>query len=198
MMKILIGSNNKHKFQEIREILPEYNLLTPADLGLNLEIDETGSTFEENATLKAVAYCKASGLITLADDSGLEVDCLNSAPGIHSHRYLPKPGATDAERRYFLLQNLQGKPQPWTARFYCAAAIATPQNDHVLMAHGICEGLIINEERGSGGFGYDPIFFVPERGKTLSEMTESEKNEISHRGNAMKIARTLLETLKIA
>jgi XTP/dITP diphosphohydrolase len=195
MLKILIGSNNHHKVQEIREILPEYNLVTPADLGLSLEIDETGSTFEANAELKALAYCKASNLITLADDSGLEVACLDGAPGTYSHRYSPKPDATDADRRQFLRENLRDKKQPWSARFYCAIAIAVPGNDRVMMTHGICKGIIIDEERGNGGFGYDPIFFVPEQGKTLSEMTESEKNRISHRGNALRMARTLLSTL---
>jgi len=194
-MRILIGTNNRHKIQEIQAILFEYELVTPAELALDFDVEEDGKTFEENAGKKAMFFCKESGLITIADDSGLEVECLDNAPGIYSHRYCPKPHATDADRRQFLIKNLLDKPRPWRARFYCAAAIAVPGKPDILIAQGICPGEIIDEERGSGGFGYDPIFYIPELGKTFSELSESEKNNISHRGKAMEKVRVLLENL---
>lgn len=192
-MKILIGTNNRHKIQEIQEILFEYELMTPSALHLNFEVEEDGKTFEENAEKKALFFCKKSGLITIADDSGLEVELLDNAPGIYSHRYCPKPNATDADRRQYLIEQLKGKPHPWKARFYCAAAIAVPGNSEIMLAQGTCPGEIIDEERGDGGFGYDPIFYIPELGKTLSELSQSAKNKISHRGKAMEKVRSLIE-----
>ena len=195
-MKLLIGTNNRHKVQEIKDILFEYDLVTPSELNLDFDVEEDGKTFEENAEKKAIFFCKKSGLITIADDSGLEVECLDNAPGIYSHRYCPKPHATDADRRQFLIENLKDKPHPWRARFYCAAAVAVPGKREVFHVQGICPGEIIDEERGSGGFGYDPIFYVPELGKTLSELSEAEKNRISHRGKAMEKVRGLLENIE--
>ena len=132
--------------------------------------------------------------MTLADDSGLEVDCLNGEPGIYSARYCPKPGADDKDRRDYLLENIRkcGAQRPWTARCVCEIAIVFPGENKVLKALGTCEGEIIPEERGNGGFGYDPIFYMPDKGMTLSEMTEEEKNAVSHRGNAIKKAAPLL------
>ena len=191
--RILIGTNNLHKIKEIQEILDEFEFVTPQELGLNLDIEETGETFLENAVIKAKAFSQASGLPALADDSGLVVDALNGAPGVHSHRYSPKPNASDSDRRAFLLENLENKERPWTARFCCAAVLYDPDSKELVSAIGKCEGVIIPDERGSGGFGYDPVFLIPDAGLTLAEMSEEQKNAISHRGNAM---RALKEKLK--
>ncbi len=195
-MKILIGSNNAHKAKEIQDMLPDYEVLRPKDIGLDLEPEENGKTFAENALIKAKAFAEASGLLTMADDSGLEVACLNGEPGIYSARYCPKPGADDADRRHYLLENIRkcGAERPWKARFCCAMAIVPP-NGEVRQVFGTCEGVIIPEERGSNGFGYDPIFFKPEFNMTLAEMTEEQKNSISHRGNALKQALPILKEL---
>ncbi len=196
LMKILIGSNNAHKAKEIQDMLPDYEVLRPKDIGLDLEPEENGKTFAENALIKAKAFAEASGLLTMADDSGLEVACLNGEPGIYSARYCPKPGADDADRRHYLLENIRkcGAERPWKARFCCAMAIVPP-NGEVRQVFGTCEGVIIPEERGSNGFGYDPIFFKPEFNMTLAEMTEEQKNSISHRGNALKQALPILKEL---
>ena len=195
-MKILIGTNNAHKAQEIRDMLPDYEIVRPKDIGLDLDIDENGTTFEENALIKAKAFAEASGMLTLADDSGLEVSCLNGEPGIYSARYCPKPGADDRDRRNYLLERIRccGAERPWEARFVCEIAIVDPHSSKTLLAAGYCEGEIIPEERGSSGFGYDPIFFLPEKGRTLAEMTEDEKNAVSHRGNAIKKAAPLIRS----
>ena len=184
--KILIGTNNLHKAAEIRKILAEYTIVTPNELGITLDVEEIGATFAENAILKARAFCKVSGMITIADDSGLEVDALDGAPGIHSHRYSPDPEATDADRRNWLIRNLQGKERPWTGRFRSAVAVSFPENSTTEVVFGTVEGEVIDHDRGKGGFGYDAIFLVPERGLTLAEMNEEQKNEISHRGRAIE------------
>ncbi len=175
-------------------MLPEFEIVRPKDIGLDLEVDENGSTFEENAVIKAKAFAEASGMVTLADDSGLEVECLHGEPGIYSARYCPKPGADDKDRRDYLLENIRkcGAKRPWKARFVCEIAIVFPEQKKTLLSAGYCEGEIIPEERGNGGFGYDPIFYMPDRNMTLSEMTEEEKNAVSHRGNAIKKAAPLL------
>jgi len=196
MTKLLIATQNQGKLREIRAILsdPNINLLTPNDLGLVLEIVEDGQTYAENAAKKALTYAKASGILTLGDDSGLEVEALGGAPGIYSARYSPKVGANDADRRAHLLQNLAGKPRPWKARFYAAVAIASPEGD-VHLANGECPGEIIPEERGTNGFGYDPIFLLPELGRTMAELDEDHKNRISHRAHALQNIRPLLTKL---
>ena len=199
-MKILIGTNNAHKVQEIRDMLPEYEIVRPKDIGLELDVEENGTSFEENAVIKAKAFAETSGMLTLADDSGLEVSCLDGAPGIYSARYCPKPGADDRDRRDYLLENIKksGAERPWKARFVCEIAIVDPENHRTFLTTGTCEGEIIPEERGNSGFGYDPIFYYPAAGKTLAEMTEDEKNAVSHRGNAVKKAAQLLQSyLKI-
>ena len=175
-------------------MLPEHEIVRPKDIGLELDVDENGTTFEENALIKARAFAEASGMVTLADDSGLEVECLNGEPGIYSARYCPKPGADDADRRQYLLENIRkcGAERPWKARFRCEIAVVYPEKNKTLRASGICEGEIVPEERGSNGFGYDPIFYKPELSKTLAELTEEEKNAISHRGNAVKKVRPFL------
>jgi XTP/dITP diphosphohydrolase len=196
MTKLLIATQNQGKLREIRAILsdPNVTLLTPNDLGLVLEIVEDGQTYAENAAKKALTYAQASGILTLGDDSGLEVEALGGAPGIYSARYSPKAGANDADRRAYLLQNLAGKPRPWKARFYATVAIALPEGN-VHLANGECPGEIIPEERGNNGFGYDPIFLLPELGRTMAELDEDHKNRISHRARALQNIRPLLAKL---
>jgi XTP/dITP diphosphohydrolase len=192
---VLIASGNRGKLVEFQEIFngERFNLLLPADLGLRLQVEETGSTYAENAALKARAYALASGLVCLADDSGLEVDALEGAPGLYSARYAPQAGASDADRRAFLLSELakRAAPTPWLAHFHCTVAIGSPAGD-VLLAEGDCEGEIIAEERGSNGFGYDPIFFLAQYAKTMAEISSELKNKISHRALAAKAALPLL------
>lgn len=191
--KLLIATNNQGKVIELQEILADLpvELVTPSQLGLVLDVVEDGSTYAENASKKALAFAQASGLFSLADDSGLEVDALGGAPGLYSARYSPKPGAKDADRRAYLLENLQGRPRPWTAHFHATIAIATPQGG-LYFAEGDCPGEIIPEERGMGGFGYDPIFFLTELGRTMAELPPQEKNRLSHRGRAALAARPML------
>jgi len=195
MPKLLIATENKGKMRELQELLsdlPGIELIMPSQLGITLKVKETGSTYAENAVLKARAYCEAGGLVTLADDSGLEVYALDGAPGIYSARYSPKPGATDADRRAFLLGNLKGKPRPWLAHFHAAIAIALPGNE-IHIAEGDCPGEIIPEERGSNGFGYDPIFLLSEHGLTMAELGDAEKNRLSHRARAVVNAEPILK-----
>ena len=187
--KLLIATNNKGKLKEIRAILGDLDLelLSPADLGLELEVVEDGQTYAENAIKKALAFSQASGLISLADDSGLEVDALEGAPGLHSNRFGPPLGGerTDASRRAYLLEQLDGNPRPWAARFQATVAIASPGRS-VQLVEGTCPGQIIPEERGTGGFGYDPIFLLEGLDKTMAELEMEEKNRLSHRGQAVR------------
>lgn len=194
--QLLLASTNPGKINEMRAILQSLplELLTPADIQLSLEVAETGDTYRENATLKAQAFAQASGMISLADDSGLEVAALNGAPGIHSARYAPQPNATDADRRARLISELQNQPRPWEARFYCLVAIATPEA-FLHYSEGICPGEIIPEPRGQDGFGYDPIFLLPTLQKTMAELDTRTKNEFSHRGQAVKAALPILRNL---
>lgn len=196
MPTILIASTNPGKLREFQEILAgeDFDLLLPATLGIQLEVVEDGSTYAENAAKKALAYQRASGLVTLADDSGLEVDALGGAPGLYSARYLPLAGATDADRRAHLLDNLRGLPRPWPARFHCAVAVAAP-GGVLELTEGKCPGEIIPEERGSNGFGYDPIFLLAERGLTMAELDSADKNRISHRALAVLAALPILYRL---
>jgi len=193
MKRLLLATNNKGKLRELRAILADLplELVTPADINLHLDVKEDGETYAENAAKKALAFARASGLTALADDSGLEVDALNGAPGLYSARYSSKPGASDADRRAFLLQNLVGKPRPWTARFRATVALAGPEGG-VQFAEGTCPGEIIPSERGTGGFGYDPIFLLPELGQTMAELPEETKNRLSHRARAAQAAKPIL------
>ena len=168
------------------------------DVGVEEDVEETGATFEQNAVLKAMTYCRLSNLITLADDSGLEVDALAGEPGVHSARYAGE-GASDDERIALLLRNLLDKPTPWTARFRCVLAIASPKLGHsdrnsgsVRTFDGRCEGEIVGEPRGENGFGYDPVFFISDLGKTMAELTTKEKNAVSHRSAAAALASAAL------
>jgi len=194
--RLLLATNNKGKVEEIRALLAglPIELVTPDELPLKLEVTEDGRSYAENARKKALAFASASELIALADDSGLEVDALDGAPGLYSHRYSSAPDATDADRRSFLLKNLLGKPRPWTARFRAAIAVAVPGQD-VQSVEGECKGEIIPEERGTGGFGYDPIFYIQELGQTMAELSMDEKNRHSHRAKAILKARPLLERI---
>ena len=186
---LVIASSNPGKLREIQDILGAvpFSLLLPAQAGVELDVEETGDTYAENAALKAQAYADATGLMCLADDSGLEVDALGGKPGLHSARYAPWPNANDADRRQVLLQNLQGCAQPWNAAFRCVVAVAVP-GQPMRLFEGHVDGVVIPEERGSGGFGYDPIFFMPALGLTMAELPEAEKNRISHRARALQAA----------
>jgi XTP/dITP diphosphohydrolase len=198
MKQLLIATNNKGKVKELQDLLKGtvIELVMPSQLGIDLDVVEDGHTYAQNATKKAVSFAHASGLISLADDSGLEVDALDGAPGLYSARYGSTDGKklSDAGRRAFLIQTLQGKPHPWTARFHATIAIALPSGETYL-AEGFCEGEIIAEERGTGGFGYDPIFLLPELGKTMAELSMEEKNRLSHRARAVMNAKGILNTI---
>ena len=196
MQQLLVATRNRGKLEEIRSLLGNFriNLIIPEMIGITLEVEETGSSYEENASLKATAFARLSGLVTMADDSGLEVDALNGQPGIRSARFSPLLGATDADRRAYLLSFLQDHPQPWTAHFHCTVAIATPEGS-IFYAQGNCPGEIIPSERGENGFGYDPIFLIPELGLTMAELSMDEKNQISHRARAVKAALPLVQTI---
>ena len=214
MNNLLIATNNKGKVIELQDLLEDtgIQLVTPADIPLDLDVHEDGSTYAENAAKKATAFAQASGLISLADDSGLEVDALEGAPGLYSARYGSTNGEklSDAGRRQFLLQKLKDKPRPWTARFHATIAIAIPESlwsqaarrlrvqelaPGLQMFEGYCPDEIIPEERDSGGFGYDPIFLLPEQGKTMAELSKDEKNRLSHRARAVMNAKEFLNTL---
>jgi XTP/dITP diphosphohydrolase len=195
MRSLLIATNNKGKILEIRDILSDLGLtlLTPSDIGLTLEVPEDGLTYADNAAKKAIAFARASGLPSLADDSGLEVDALDGKPGLYSNRFGPQP-STEASRRRYLLEKLQDKPRPWTARFLATVAIMVPGSE-VRLAVGESEGEIIPAERGTGGFGYDPIFLLPHLGQTMAELEMKEKNRLSHRARAVMNAIPILEEI---
>ena len=193
MPTLLLATNNRAKVREYVQALEgvPYSIVTLADVGVDVAVSETGQTLEENAALKATAYASASGLVSLADDSGLEVEALGGEPGVLSARYAGE-GASDRERIDFLLSRLEHVPwEDRQARFRCVIAIAAPQRE-VEFCEGICPGIITLEPRGEGGFGYDPVFLLPELGKTMAELTMEEKNEVSHRGRAARAARELL------
>ncbi|MBI9049806.1 MAG: RdgB/HAM1 family non-canonical purine NTP pyrophosphatase [Anaerolineaceae bacterium] len=193
---ILLASGNAGKLIEMQALLKEtpYQLITSKEMGIHLDIVEDGDTYAENAIKKALAYATASHMLVMADDSGLEVDALNGGPGLYSARFAPQPGATDADRRVYLLEQLQGHAQPWTARFRCVIAIAKPDGE-VRTVEGICPGEILPEERGIQGFGYDPLFFIPEIQKTMAQMSMQEKNTLSHRARAVMFAIPLIEKM---
>jgi len=197
MTKLLLASNNPGKLVEIQALLADtsFEFLLLRDVGVELAEEESGSTYAENATIKARAGALASGLITLADDSGLEVAVLGGKPGLHSARYSRKPGASDADRRAKLLQELDKYSRPWQASFHCAVAIVTPTSKHYL-SEGECPGEIIPEERGQHGFGYDPIFLISGLNRTMAELNMEEKNQISHRALALKKLKPILTDLK--
>lgn len=189
--ELFIVTHNPGKMREYSVLLAPLpvRLRFPADLGCRVEVEEDGETYAENAIRKARAGLQASGLITLADDSGLEVDALGGAPGVHSARYVP---GSDAARIAALLARLDGVPwEQRTARFRCVIAILTLQ-DELYTVEGMCEGLIATQPAGTGGFGYDPVFYLPQFGCTMAELPAEVKNRVSHRARAMTAALPIL------
>jgi XTP/dITP diphosphohydrolase len=196
MSKLLLATNNPGKAREYRSLLSgvPFELVTPAGVGITTEVAETGKSFEENATLKATILAAESGLLTLADDSGLEVDALGGEPGTLSARYAGE-NASDSDRVNYLLAKMRDVPEgKRQARFRCVIAIAAPDGN-VEICSGECDGVIALKPRGNRGFGYDPIFYLPELGKTMAELQPEEKNKISHRGRAVEKAREVLKKL---
>lgn len=199
-MKIIFATGNQDKMREIREILGGLNMeiISMKEAGINMEIEENGATFTENARIKATAVAqelqdgnRQADVIVLADDSGLEVDYLNKEPGIYSARYLGKD-TSYAVKNAKIIERLHGVPdEERTARFVCAIAAVLPDGT-ILSTSRSMEGIIAHEILGENGFGYDPIFFLPEYGKTSAELTEQEKNEISHRGKALRAMEQML------
>ena len=188
----VIATNNGHKLQEIRDILENdrRKFLSMKEAGIATDPEENGTTFEENALIKARAACKASGLPALADDSGLEVDALNGEPGIYSARYCE---GSDADRVDFLLKKMENIPEGKRgAQFVSAIACVYPDGTEFVV-RGICRGEILRKCHGDGGFGYDPVFWVPEEGESFSSMPQERKNALSHRANALEITRKELE-----
>jgi XTP/dITP diphosphohydrolase len=196
MPRLLLATNNPGKAREFKSLLEgvPFELVTPAEVGVTTEVAEVGRSFEENATIKAATLALESGLLSLADDSGLEVDALDGEPGTLSARYAGED-ASDADRVAYLLAKMQGIPQEKRqARFRCVIAIANPQGE-VELCSGECDGFIAFEPKGKRGFGYDPIFYLPELGKTMAELPLEIKNKISHRGRAAAKAREVLKRL---
>lgn len=182
--KFVLATHNPGKLKEMADILSRFGVevVSPRDLGITVDVEETGATFAENAMLKATAICKAADLPAIADDSGLCVDALNGGPGVYSARYGGE-GLDDKGRYMLLLSSMRGQPTR-AAHFACAIACAFP-NGKTLTAEGRCDGTIAFAPMGESGFGYDPVFFVPEKAKTFAQLTDEEKNEISHRGRAL-------------
>ena len=192
-MKFVLATHNPGKLREMADILSHLGVevVSPADVGITVDGEETGTTFAENAMLKAKAICAAAGLPAIADDSGLCVNALNGAPGVYSARYGGE-GLDDVGRYRLLLENLRGQTTR-AAHFACAIACAFPDGK-TLTAEGRCDGAIAFAPLGEGGFGYDPVFLVPEKGKTFGQLTAEEKSEISHRGRALRDFSAKLET----
>jgi XTP/dITP diphosphohydrolase len=195
--KLLVATNNTGKLEEYRRLLRDLPLETTSlrDERIDFEPEETGSTFEENAILKAKAFARRSGLMTLADDSGLEIDQLGGAPGVHSARYAGTGRGEDVRRYELVLHQLE--EVPWTertARFCCVVAIACPDGQ-VETAEGTIDGIIAYEPRGEHGFGYDPIFYIPELDSTMAELPPETKNRISHRARAAQAALPIIGRL---
>ena len=188
-MKLVLASDNKNKLREFRTLFENFGveLISKAESGFTEEVEETGETFAENARIKAEAVMRATGLAAIADDSGLCVDALDGAPGVHSARYGPKGhDGTDDERIAFLLENMKEVPEAArTAKFVCVITCLWPDGREIV-ARGECPGRILYEKHGAGGFGYDPVFYLPEYGMTYAELPPEKKNEISHRGNALR------------
>ena len=192
-MKFVLATHNPGKLKEMEDILARFGVevVSPKDLGLTVDVEETGTTFAENAMLKAKAICAAAKLPAIADDSGLCVDALNGGPGVYSARYGGE-GLDDKGRYMLLLNSMRGQPTR-AAHFACAIACAFPNGDE-LTAEGRCDGTIAFAPMGEGGFGYDPVFFVPELKKTFGQLTAEEKSAISHRGRALAAFVEKLET----
>jgi len=198
MPKLLLATSNPGKIREYRFLLDGlgYQITTLTEEGIAKIVTESGNNYKQNARLKAITYAKLSQLTTLADDSGLEVDALNGEPGVKSARFAGE-AATDAEKVNFLLAKLNGVPwERRTARFKCVIAITSP-GGRTELCYGECHGMIALEARGENGFGYDPMFFLTEIGKTMAELPLEMKNQISHRARASQKARRVLQQLHI-
>lgn len=195
-MRLVLATNNQGKVDELQELLKPhgFEVVSLASYPNLPEVEENGTTFEENAIKKAKEIAAATGELTMADDSGLEVDYLDGAPGVHSARFAGEHGNNEANNQK-LLELLNGVPQEKrTARFRCVVAVATADGD-VKTAEGFCEGIIIDEPRGKRGFGYDPLFYYPQEGKTFAELDRNIKNQISHRGKALAAIKDYLAGL---
>ena len=188
-MKVVLASKNPHKLVEIDEITRKLGieLILQSELGVDIDVEETGTTFEENSFIKAEAVMKATGLPAMADDSGIAVDALNGAPGVYSARYGGDPTMTDHDRKMLLLKNTEQVPDGQRqAQFVCVITMVMPDGQ-VIQARGEVHGELTREPRGENGFGYDPIFYYPPAGMTTAEMSSEAKHAISHRGNALKV-----------
>lgn len=188
-MKVVLASKNKHKLEEISQITSKFDmeLVLQSDLGVDIDVEENGTTFEENSFIKAEAVMKATGLPALADDSGIAVEALNGEPGIYSARYGFDESLDDWGRLQLLLKNMENVPDGQRqAKFVCVITLVTPEGQKI-QARGEFHGELLRQPAGENGFGYDPIFYYPPMGKTSAEMTSEEKNRVSHRANALKI-----------
>lgn len=188
-MKVVLASKNRHKLEEISQITEKFNieLVLQSELGVDIDVEETGTTFEENSFLKAEAVMKATGLPALADDSGIAVDALNGEPGIYSARYGFDPSLDDWGRLQLLLKNTEHVPDGQRqAQFVCVITMVTPDGQ-TIQARGEIHGELLRAPAGENGFGYDPIFYYPPMGMTTAEMPAEEKNKVSHRANALKV-----------
>ena len=186
MIRLILASNNAHKIREFRELVEgmDVELLSQREAGLELDVEETGTTFEANAYIKAKAVTDALGCAAVSDDSGLEVDCLDGRPGVYSARYGGGHDVSDEDKNAFLLKEM-GDTDNRTARYVCAICCTMPDG-HVIECRGECEGEMLKAPRGNGGFGYDPIFKPEGHDRAMAELTPDEKNAISHRGKAMR------------
>lgn len=192
MKSIILASNNKDKVKEVKEILKGYDIISMKEAGIDVDIEENGTTFEENALIKARAIMKLTCQITMADDSGLEIDYLNKAPGVYSARFMGHDTSYDIKNKA-LIQKLEGvKGSDRSGRFVCAIAVCFPDGREIVK-RGTMEGLIAEEIKGDNGFGYDPIVYLPEYGRTSGELAPEEKNKISHRGKALALIKEELD-----
>lgn len=196
MDKIVFATANEGKVKEIKEILGDFpiEVVSMKEMGITADIEENGATFEENSLIKARALVKLTGLPALADDSGLEVDYLNGEPGIYSARYLGRDTDYDYKNNYIIDKLSEAKGEERSARFVCVISLVLPDGRE-FVEKGVVEGLIGYEQKGENGFGYDPIFYLPEYGKTSAELPPEEKNRISHRGKALTAMKKLIVTL---
>ena len=196
MDKIVFATANEGKVKEIKEILKDFpiEVVSMKEMGITADIEEDGTTFEENSLIKARAISKLTGLPALADDSGLEVDYLNGEPGIYSARYLGRDTDYDYKNNYIINKLSDAKEGERSARFVCVISLVLPDGRE-FVERGVVEGLIGYEQKGENGFGYDPIFYLPEYGKTSAELSPEEKNKISHRGKALSAMKKLIMDL---